>query len=169
MALSSELCDALHQRVESCYQQAEQFYLKAFPRPEIRVNLRGRAAGVAEAGRNRLRFNALLYQENPEAFLDQVIPHEVAHLITWQICGRRVRPHGREWQQVMTQVFALEAKRTHAFDVQRAAKENYLYQCGCPDRIHRLTIRRHRRVEKGQGYLCLACQSPLRFFRESSG
>jgi len=147
-----------------CYALAEEFYLKSFPRPEVTLNLRGRSAGVAELQRNRLRFNPVLLKENQQAFLAQVVPHEVAHLIAWQLHGRKIRPHGREWQQIMQQVFGLLPQTTHTFDVTRAAKQGYIYQCACEEKQHALTLRRHNKIQRGQQYVCRRCGSRLRFF-----
>lgn len=160
------LAQQLHKQVLQCYSLADNFYLKAFPRPEILLNLRGQSAGVAELRANRLRFNKILYQENQQAFLAEVVPHEVAHLIAWQVYGLQIRPHGKEWQQIMQAVFSLEPKRTHSFDIKRAAKLGYKYTCCCAEKQHALTVRRHNKILQGQGYICLACKSPLRFLQQ---
>ena len=163
ISLQSELGLRLRSQVLSCYATAEQYYLKSFQRPEVLINLRGRSAGIAELQSNRLRFNAVLLQENEQAFLAEVVPHEVAHLLAWKLHGRGIRPHGTEWQQIMQQVFLLSPSRTHSFDVKRSAKMGYFYTCACRDKKHALTVRRHNRILAGQGYICTHCKSLLRF------
>lgn len=163
MALQSELGLKLQAKVSSCYLLAEQYYLKSFSRPELLINLRGRSAGVAELQKNRLRFNAVLLQENQAAFLAEVVPHEIAHLLAWQLHGRNIRPHGAEWQQIMQQVFELTPARTHSFDVKRSAKMDYLYTCACAGKQHALTLKRHNWIMGGRRYLCLQCKSYLSF------
>lgn len=163
VALQSELGLKLRAKVLSCYLLAEQYYLKSFPRPELLINLRGFSAGVAELQKNRLRFNAVLLQENQAAFLAEVVPHEVAHLLAWQLYGRNIRPHGIEWQQIMQQVFQQTPYRTHSFDVKRAAKVAYLYACACEGKQHALTLRRHNWIVGGRRYICLQCKSHLYF------
>lgn len=153
----------MRRRVLACYAQAEAFYLKSFQRPEVSLNLRGRSAGVAELQKNRLRFNPVLLEENQSAFLAEVVPHEVAHLLAWQLHGRGIRPHGREWQAIMSQVFALQPRTTHSFDVTRAAQQGYIYQCGCKGKQHALTLRRHNKIRRGHQYACRHCGSLLRF------
>ncbi|SFC16014.1 SprT protein [Marinospirillum celere] len=155
----------LRSQVLHCYALAENFYLKSFPRPEVRLDLRGRSAGVAELNRNRLRFNPVLLKENQEAFLSEVVPHEVAHLLAWQLHGRKIKPHGREWQQIMQQVFELKPKATHQFDTRRSARQGYIYQCACPGKEHALTVRRHNKILRGQRYICRECNSFLGFVR----
>lgn len=163
LLLQSELGLRLRSQVLSCYATAEQYYLKSFQRPEVLINLRGKSAGIAELQKNRLRFNAVLLQENEQAFLAEVVPHEVAHLLAWKLFGRAIRPHGVEWRQIMQQVFGLVPSRTHGFDVKRSAKMGYFYTCACPNKTHALTLRRHNRILSGQGYICLVCKSHLCF------
>ncbi|WP_416886485.1 SprT family zinc-dependent metalloprotease [Marinospirillum sp.] len=151
------------------YQLAETYYLRAFPRPEVTLNLRGRSAGVAEGHLNRLRFNQQLLLENRQDFIRQVVPHEVAHLLSWQLYGRRIQPHGHEWRSVMEGVFKQPAHRTHTFDVRQAARQEFIYHCACADREHHLTVRRHNKIRRGQGYLCRLCGGPLHFVRQEKG
>ena len=61
--------ELLHARVEACYQLAEDFFKRSFPRPEVSFKLRGQKAGVAHLQENLLRFNPKLYTENREHFL----------------------------------------------------------------------------------------------------
>lgn len=163
LSLQSDLGLELRANVLSCYALAEQYYLKSFPRPEVLLNLRGLSAGVAELQKNRLRFNTVLLQENKDAFLKEVVPHEVAHLLAWALYGRGIKPHGIEWQQIMQQVFQLAPSRTHRFDVKRSAKMNYIYACACEGKMHTLTLKRHNWIMGGRRYICLHCKSHLYF------
>lgn len=168
LSLHSKLGLRLHEQVLHCYSLAEGYYLKPFPRPEVLINLKGRSAGIAELQANRLRFNAILLRENTPEFLSSVIPHEVAHLLAWQLYGAKIRPHGKEWQQIMQQVFNLVPSRTHNFDIQRAAKLDYFYTCACINKKHALTLRRHNKITRGQTYICLTCKSNLHYLGTSS-
>jgi len=86
--------ELLKQRVETCYQQAEAFFKRPFPRPEVSFKLRGQKAGVAHLHENLLRFNLQLYRENQDDFLRQTVAHEVAHLVAHQLFGERIQAHG---------------------------------------------------------------------------
>lgn len=148
--------EVLDRAVEACFQKAEAQFGRRFSRPRVTLDLRGRAAGQAHMGKGLLRFNRAMYLANHQAFIDEVVPHEVAHWLAWQLHGPRIQPHGHQWQGLMTGLFGLPAKRTHDFDVQ---EQTFSYHCGC--RQHQLTIRRHNKVLRGERYLCRRCGEPL--------
>ena len=155
--------DPLHAQViektQNCIALAEVKLGKSFPLPTIKFNQRGKIAGSARLQGWEVRFNPVLLAENPEAFLTEVVPHEVAHLLAFRLFGR-VRPHGAEWQTMMTQVFAIPARTTHSFDIQSVRGQTFPYSCACCE--HQLTIRRHNKVLRQQAvYHCTKCRQPL--------
>lgn len=160
---------ALHSKVFSSYNLAETYFLTDFPRPTVLINLRGASAGVAELQANRLRFNPILLVQNEEEFLHQVVPHEVAHLIAWHLYGKRIKPHGKEWQQIMNNVFHLPPLTRHNFCIKQAARQFYIYGCACPELKHNFTQRRHRLVLAGRQYKCKQCQGLLSFLGLDQG
>ncbi|MFO6295826.1 SprT-like domain-containing protein, partial [Pseudomonas aeruginosa] len=58
----------------------------------------------------------VLLLENQREFIDEVVPHELAHLLVWQHFGR-VAPHGKEWKWMMEGGLGVPAPRTHRFDL----------------------------------------------------
>ncbi len=158
----------LQQQVEARTQQllatARQHFQQDPGQVVIRFDLTGKAAGMAmfpSRGTPVIRYNALLLTENRDDFLRRTVPHEVAHVVARRLFGRKIRPHGAEWRQVM-QLFGAEASRCHNYDVTRSARrtlKRYAYRCDC--RTHQLSSIRHNRVKRGQTYHCLACKQPL--------
>ncbi|MGL5286794.1 MAG: SprT family zinc-dependent metalloprotease [Aeromonas sp.] len=153
------------ERVDACLTLAEQKLGRTFPRPRIRCDLRGRAAGTARLQSWELRFNPTLFAANQAAFLNEVVPHEVAHLLVYALWGsgrgaRRVLPHGSQWQSVMREVFGLAPKVTHNFNLAPLAERTFPYRCAC--REHALSVRRHNKVRRGEArYHCRVCRSEL--------
>ncbi|WP_394493463.1 SprT family zinc-dependent metalloprotease [Shewanella sp. ENK2] len=146
-------------KVEADYLQAESLLKRQFPRPTIQFTLRGKSAGTAHLQLNKLRFNPVLLEENITEFIDQVVPHEISHLLSFQLYGR-VKPHGQEWQNIMTNVFNVPADTTHQLNTQSVAGKQFQYRCDCGPIM--LSIRRHNKVQRHQTqYRCKSCQQVL--------
>lgn len=157
----------LNQRIETCYQQAEAFFKRAFKRPTVSLKLRGQKAGVAHLHENLLRFNPQLYRENHAHFLEQTVAHEVAHLIAHQMFGAGIQPHGEEWQLIMRGVYGLVPERCHNYEVQRRVQTRYIYRCACTEGGEfPFSSQRHRLVGKGRRYFCRRCKVTLSFTGE---
>ncbi len=149
----------LRQRIADCLLQASQAYGRPFPQPALRLDQRGKAAGSARLTNWCIRLNPVLLADNPHAFFEEVIPHEVAHLVVFALWGRTA-PHGPEWRSVMQQVFGLPPRVTHSLDVSKVAGPRFDYRCAC--RRHSLSLRRHNKCRRGQvTYHCTRCGTPL--------
>jgi SprT protein len=153
----------------ACFQRAAHHFQHPLQLPPIRFDLRGACAGQAvfrTEGRKEqchLRFNAVLLHQNPEEFFSQVVAHEAAHVIARRIFGKRIKPHGQEWQRVMRDVLGVEPRVRHQMDVRRSVKREHAYLCGCETYRHQLSSIRHNRIQRQQQvYLCRKCRQPLR-------
>lgn len=74
-----------------------------YPEPKLSYTQRGTSAGTAWLESYEIRLNPVLLLENSEAFIEEVVPHELAHLLVWKHFGR-VAPHGKEWKWMMENV-----------------------------------------------------------------
>ena len=96
-------------KVAECIATVERKYNVTFRKPVISYNVRGTTAGKAFYTRWIVDFNPVLLAENVEEFLEDTVPHEVAHLATELIYphahrggfGTKRRPHGSEWKSIM--------------------------------------------------------------------
>lgn len=158
------LAEQLQQQVEALYQLAEQRFGRTFVRPRVRLDLSGRSAGQAWLEKKELRFNRALLERYPEDFIQQTVPHEVAHLLARELCGPRIRPHGPEWQQLMTGLFKRPAQVRHQYQLPPSRRYRFRYRCDCQEL--QLSATRHNRARKGAQYLCRECRTPLRFIGE---
>jgi SprT protein len=148
------------QKVEQCINHASSYFEQNFRLPKISFNQRGKIAGCARLQTNELRFNPVLLSDNIDAFLEEVVPHEVCHLLAYKLFGK-VRPHGKEWQNLMLELFGVKGQTYHQMDVTKVKGKSYSYRCGCGP--IELGIRRHNKVLKGQQiYICIKCRGPLR-------
>ena len=107
--------------------------------------------------------------ENGDEFIEDTVPHEFAHLVTYALYGtdrdykghRRVKPHGSQWQRVM-RLLGYKPTRCHNFDVKPARKvaSKYRYSCGCKEYF--LTAIRHNKILSGKSsYSCTRCKREL--------
>lgn len=157
-AQQSSLHQQVIKRVEHCLSQASSQLQRSFTMPTVNFNQRGRIAGSAWLNRWELRFNPILLADNETAFMQEVIPHEVAHLVTFA-CFGKVKPHGKEWQHIMRSVFNLTPRTRHQLDTSKVAA-TFLYHCDC--QVHHLSLRRHNKVQRRQQrYQCVHCQQVL--------
>lgn len=152
---------------EDCLARAEALFGRRFPPIPVAFDLRGRSAGMYRVrdGVRCIRYNPYIFAKHFADGLSQTVPHEVAHYITDLLYGlRRVRPHGREWREVMRRLDA-EPCATGRYDldgVPLRTQRRFVYRCGCGE--HRLSTRRHRAVCRGEArYLCRNCRGELRF------
>ena len=132
---------------------------RSYPEPKLVYQQRGTSAGTAWLESYEIRLNPVLLMENVEAFVEEVVPHELAHLLVWKRFGR-VAPHGKEWKWMMESVLGVPARRTHQFELESVRRNTFPYRCQCQE--HQLTIRRHNRVVRGEAtYRCVHCGEPL--------
>lgn len=158
-SLAPELIARCEEALSQRLHQAEQALQQSWPRPQLTFTQRGKAAGTAHLHRWEIRLNPVLLADHPELFLQEVIAHELAHLLVFARHGR-VAPHGKPWQTMMRQVFALEPRVTHRLDTSKLQGPQFAYRCAC--REHLLSVRRHHKVLRGQSrYLCRHCGQPL--------
>lgn len=138
---------------------ANQYFQKTFIPPTVSYNVRGLKAGVAYLQKNEIRFNPTLLAENGTKFIRQVVPHELAHIIVFQQFGR-VAPHGKEWKQLMQNVFGVPADIYHRFDTTNVQETRIPYRCEC--RLHTLSQRQHNFTQQtNRYYICRHCKTPL--------
>ncbi len=140
-------------------QLANQRLARDYPEPKLVYQQRGTAAGTAWLESWEIRLNPVLLLENQQAFIAEVVPHELAHLLVWKHFGR-VAPHGKEWRWMMESVLEVPARRTHQFAIESVRNRTFPYRCSCQQ--HQLTVRRHNRVTRGESeYRCTRCGERL--------
>lgn len=152
---------------EKILQQANQKLGTNYPMPNIYCNLKGKTAGLAYLTSWEIRLNSVMLAQYGEVFLQEVLPHEMAHLFVYRYFTieqkrKAVKPHGNEWKTMMLQVFEQEPKRTHNFEYEQKTVITFEYRCHC--QAHYLSIRRHNKVQRLETrYICKRCKQLLSF------
>jgi len=157
--------EKIHSTIIHYMRLANDYYQDSMPIPTVNLTQRGKTAGSAWFFTWEIRLNPVLLNANLSAFLHQVIPHEIAHLVVssqYTTPLYRPKPHGREWQFVMENLFSTPAQRCHSFDISKVQGPTFPYVCAC--QTHRLSQIRHNKVQRKQTrYYCSLCQQELIF------
>lgn len=180
--------ETLREAIEA---EAQKWYstgLEKFPQErlplEIRFEKQGGTAGTAYTadvscdpddrksylrGKHVINFNLALAFENQEDFLEQTVPHEVAHIITEMFFkgeDKQYRGHGDFWKFVMKR-FGKPPTRCHSYDVEHhvrhVEKDTFSYvcsRCGAPYNLSKVA---HNRVENRTHRYACKCGSELKF------
>ncbi|MBK1673690.1 hypothetical protein CKO35_10290 [Ectothiorhodospira shaposhnikovii] len=175
MPLNPEQQQHIQDKALELYARAARLYRLQETPPEVRLDLRGRAAGQwrVTAGRESLRFNPHIFALDWHNHFPDTIAHEVAHSVIYRRFGLgsgRRRPHGPEWREVMTRL-GFEPRVTHDTDlslIPTRQVRTYPYRCTC--RVYALGVRRHGNAQRGERiYYCRSCGDKLRFDPDADG
>lgn len=135
-------------------------------------DLRGATGGTAlKLGEScTLNYNMTLAMDNQDEYINVIIPHEVAHLITDIIYGVIIRgyrkgkaiqdSHGREWQYVMRRL-GQKPNRCHKMDVSKVKTRltrPYVYTCSNCHHEYKITKNRHAKFN-GRVVGCVYCKT----------
>lgn len=142
---------------------ANKLFNRSFTPPKVKFYLKGTTAGKADLLNNIVILNHILLVENPDDFLEDTVPHELAHLLTFAMFGRKAKAHGKEWKSVM-RALGVEPTRCHSLDVSNVGNR-HSYRCAC--KSHQLSTQRHNKIRRGASYICKSCGHVL--VLESSG
>lgn len=134
--------------------------------PHVRFDKKGRAAGTAYYSAHELNFNAQLLLDNWDEFMNQTIPHEVAHLLKHTKYGTERgngmnSHHGYYWQHVM-KLLGADPKRCHSMDTSKvrqapAHKTKYIYVCPSCKTEMVISKVRHNKMLRGRTYSHSPC------------
>lgn len=129
-----------------------------FDNIRVRFDKRGTTAGTALYINEldmELDFNVGLMVDNWDEFMNDTIPHEVAHLFKNHMYGtdrkgRMQSPHGYYWQQIMRRL-GVDPSRCHSMDVSKVAmpKTKHIYKCSCCQEELVISQVRHNKMRRG--------------------
>lgn len=109
---------------------------------------------------------ALESEENYQEFINQVIPHEVCHIIARMFFPMDTDHHGWAWKAVMIKM-GKNPDRTHNMDVSTISNRSYEYKCPDCGQKYYVGKVKHNRIQNGRWVRCGVCHSnsPLRFMK----
>lgn len=172
-------------KVEECFLTAEKFYNQKFPRAtEIIFKRNGTCGGRCTFNHSKtvrkFMFQLDFAEAYPEDYLENTVPHEVAHFIQFMVYGfsyQGIKGHGKEWKYIMRNVFHLEPTRTHNYSRKVTKTRNtriFVYGgCGC-GRTYQLTFTKHKKAQFYMDvcghhiYNCSLCKNPVKLITQVS-
>lgn len=166
----SEVKARVEAKLRECIAIAEDRFGIVFKYPTVLYTKRGRVAGTANYIKWEVNFNSVLLMENLEDFIARTVPHEMAHLVDYQMhpenfevgltYDRRGRlrrekrdAHGRTWKNIMV-MFGADPSRCHSYDtsnskVHKRTAAKHLYVCKTCQAEMKLGPQRHRKMTMG--------------------
>ncbi len=135
-----------------------------FPDPALTFELKGTIGGQADIKKWEIRINLPLAEKNLEYYLNQVVAHELAHLLDWTFYKKV--GHGRTWKAIMRSIFGLRPDRCHSLDVSEVKLKKYdtfLYKCACAEG-HKIKPNKHNKIQNLKIRIgCARCRKILVF------
>lgn len=161
LALSDALWADVETRIRELFKVASRKAGRIINPVRLRCSLTGDTAALAHGGKQGyINLNPRLLIQNKRAYFQDTIPHEVAHIVAWEIFGWRIADHGREWRTVMAWFGAEITVYHHYRDNSRhQVHQTYAYRCKC--RTVQVSAATHREMEKGETFRCKSCGGTL--------
>lgn len=109
----TEMKERVAHKVWQVLEELNEEYNAEFDFPRIEWCMIGTTAGRAWLGQWRIQLNEQLCKENLEDFINDTVPHEVAHLVAYKVFGDD--GHGDGWRSVM-RALGLNPTRCHDYE-----------------------------------------------------
>lgn len=164
--MSENIKSQIEARVLECMEIVRaKFRLTEFQNPSVHFDVSGTKGGFAKYQDWSIHFNLDLAKNNMEQYLNQTVPHEVAHLVDFKKYGGW--GHKRTWKAIMIHVFGLKPDRCHSMDVSEVKTrkyDTYIYTCNCPSLEHKIKTNLHKKMSVlGKNYRCGRCMNRISF------
>ena len=137
--------------------KAAEIWGRDFDLGEVKFTLRGKAAGKAYWPALDVNYNERLYLENFQHFIENTVPHEVAHIISFQLHGPNAPAHGKEWKGVMEALGTVPSTYHNYSTVNTGSHRGKRVIASCGHKVYLLSPQRAR-----QTLSCTTCHRPLR-------
>jgi SprT protein len=167
-----QLIERIESKVLDTYLRAEKVFGKPLELPKLDFTVRGKCVGAwALASKNLINFNPHFFQfeSNRDEIVNQIVPHEIAHLLADKFFPSLKRAHGPEWKYVAIKL-GIPPIRCHEMEGSKETSRHprpYVYGCtGCKKRFN-FTQRMHNKVQQtGRNRICLACRCVVMYLHQ---
>ena len=140
--------------------------------PNIEYNIKSvRVLGTYNLKSDTMDLNISLLEEFGELYINEVVVHELAHLIVDALYpsrmnyGKKVMPHGKEFKVVCAHL-NIPGKSTcdlfkNSKHLQPKKRKTVRYGHKCDCMVHHITKNMHNKMINGARYTCKDCNSFL--------
>lgn len=155
-----------------CLDKAREYFpdeAERIRKPFIGFNLTGTSAGRAIYSQRKIVLNPHIFkglsEEAQQEFIDETIPHEVAHIVAYQV-HRHSQAHNAKWGEIM-KLFGFEDWRsqiTHCLPVDNVPSLKRRKSLKCPQCAASWTVtpKKAARFRRGEvSYQCPRCRVRL--------
>lgn len=168
MFVSKDIKDRVEQQLTDKIAIAESRYGISIKQPTVTYTKRGTTAGTANYRTWVIDLNPILLNENVEEMIGDTVPHELAHLIDYQLYpenfdvryGQKRSLHGPTWKSIMV-ALGCSPDRCHNMDTSRAKvrrKAQYTYVCdGCGNELTMGPVRHKKEQARPGTYTARCC------------
>lgn len=173
-----EIRNRVYEKVEHYIDIANNIYDMEMSYPIVEFTVRGTTAGTA-TGDHTVNFNAKLLVDNINLFMEDTIPHEVAHCVDHHIHGtqyKRTRTgrkqrvsHGHSWKMIM-RAFGVDPSRCHNMDTSKTARPQtkHLYTCSCCGVDVTVGPKHHKMIQQGRSLTHKGCPRDSKLVHKGS-
>lgn len=125
--------------------------------PKVTFNVKGTDGGCAYIDHHWIDLNLMLFRENFQDFIDNVLPHELCHL--WAIALKLGGgAHGREWKGLMRRMGAPPIP-CHNMNTDAAASTTGFFRYRCLCNSNMVSFEKHRAMQEfPEDYFCGRCE-----------
>lgn len=158
-------------KLTECLAILNKRYNKTFTTPVLRFRQMGKKAGVAYYRTRVIELNSdYCHNGSLDKMINQTLPHELAHIISFELYGLNGCGHKLGWKRVM-RVMDVPPIRCHAYSIvgvkiRRRNTQQYHYTCNCKSHMVSATI--HNRIVRGSQYTCRHCRTIIKFNNSNS-
>lgn len=139
---------AINTKVAQLVEKANELYGITLPHIAVRCDLRGRSAGQAIHCWNEysMRFNVDQIHSNFDFILNEVVPHELAHIVC--MYTKTDSGHGWKWRQTCIQLGG-NGETRHKEEIIFGRGDTYEYTSTTGNKI-RFSSQRHKQIQNGR-------------------
>lgn len=155
--MKSELLNRVEDKIVETFLLAQKQFGKVFELPQLSFELNSsRVAGQALLRGWKIKINPEFLEQYPDQVISRTVPHEVAHLVAFNVYPHAKQSHGPEWKSVAVKL-GTEPTRCHSMHLPE--KQPHTYICSC-QKFHVSNLI-HRKIQNGQRRFCLKCKKDL--------